>query len=159
MDAVDIALIRALEEDVRMPVAELARRAGISESTAGRRLARLRESGGIQLVAFHRPLRGGSTQAILTISVEPSRVTDVADRLCATEETRYVAVATGIYDVVAEAMFDDNAHLNRFLQEVIYPLPGVRSTNTFVVLTTKKIWGEPALMGREPRILPPMSRP
>jgi len=159
MDEVDIALIRALEEDARMPLAKLAKRAGVSESTAGRRLARLRASGHLQLIAIHRPWRGGSTEAILAIGVEPAQVAAVADRLRECEETRYVAIATGAYDVVVEGLFHDNADLNRFLQEVVFTLPGVRQTTTFVVLATRKIWGEPAFVGRQAMAPAPISRP
>jgi len=152
-------LIRALEEDARMPLAEIARRAGVSESTAGRRLARLRGSGHLQLVAIHRPWRGGSTEAIIAVGVEPAEIANVAERLSACDGIRYVAIATGAYDVLAEGIFRDNDDLNRFLQDEVFALPGVHDTTTFVVLSTKKIWGEPTYAGRAAPGTSPMSRP
>jgi Lrp/AsnC family transcriptional regulator for asnA, asnC and gidA len=159
MDEIDIALVGALEEDARMPLVRLAQRAGISESTAGRRLARLRAAGELQLVTLHVPWRGGSTEAIIAVSVDPAQIVSVAETLGACEAIRYVAITTGEYDVVVEGLFSDNADLNRFLQEQVFSLPGVRGTTTFVVLTTKKIWGEPALVSARRRAQAVISRP
>lgn len=158
MDETDVALVRALETDARMPLARLAAHAGVSESTASRRLARLRASGELQFVTLHAPWRGGSTEAIIALSVEPAHIAGVAEALSGCDGLRYVATTTGAYDVVVEGLFGDNADLDRFLQDHVFSLPGVRSTTTFVVLSTKKMWGEPTVTGgrRPPAII---SRP
>lgn len=158
MDETDVALVRALETDARMSLARLAAHAGVSESTAGRRLARLRTSGELQFVTLHAPWRGGSTEAIIALSVEPVHIAGVADALSRCDGLRYVAMTTGAYDVVVEGLFGDNADLNRFLHEEVFSLPGVRSTTTFVVLSTRKIWGESSIVGGR-RPSPVISRP
>ena len=139
MDNVDRAIMAILQEDGRAPHVELARRLGVSEGTVRRRLAKLLKGGVIRVVAVAEPERlGYHTSAFIGLQVDPAQVEEVATKLAALAETEQVAITTGRYDIFIGVNLESAAALAAFLHRKIGTVEGVRRTETFISLGTRK---------------------
>jgi Lrp/AsnC family transcriptional regulator, regulator for asnA, asnC and gidA len=144
LDPADRAIIEALQKDGRRPYGAIAAEVGLSEAAVRRRVQRLRQSGVVQIVAVTDPLQlGFSRQALVGINVDGD-VRGVAAKLEAVGEVDYVVMCAGSFDVLAEVVCEDDAHLLQLLNDAIRAIPGVRSTETFLYLKLAKqtyTWG------------------
>ena len=139
MDDVDRAIIKILQEDGRAAHASVARRLGVSEGTVRRRLAKLRRDRVIRVVAVAEPERlGFHTSAFIGLQVDPARVEAVATQLAALPEAEHVAITTGSYDIFVWVNVASTEALAAFLHRKIGKVEGVRRTETFVSLETRK---------------------
>ena len=128
-----------LQEDGRAPHVELARRLGVSEGTVRRRVAELLKGGVIRVVAVAEPERlGYHTSAFIGLQVDPAQVEEVATKLAALAETERVAITTGRYDIFIWVNLESAAALTAFLHRKIGTVEGVRRTETFISLDTRK---------------------
>lgn len=135
LDKVDQAIIRLLMEDGRMPVAEIARRAGgVSARSVRYRLERLVKNDVIRISAITHPRKVGyEVMADVWIEIEPGRVLDVARKMAEFQQVSYVGCSTGEKDLSIQIYARNNADLYRFVTEVIGNIPGVRKTSTVLV--------------------------
>lgn len=134
LDEVDRTLIGLLQADARASYHELAAATGLSASTARRRVERLVESGAIKLVAVPSWMRLGlQLTAFIAISVELYRLRDVGARLSEMDEIVFVAMVTGDYDLIAEAVLPTNEDFVRFVTQRIAPIEGIRNIQTFMI--------------------------
>ena len=62
----------------------------------------------------------------------------VADALAEMPEVDYVVITAGSFDVLVEAVCEDDDHLLELVGRRIRGLPGVRSTETFVYMKLRK---------------------
>jgi len=82
IDELDLAIIRLLQQDSRMPSAEIARQLGVAERTVRARINRLVQDDVIRLVAVLNPAAlGYEVVADIFLEVEPTRLEEVAARL------------------------------------------------------------------------------
>jgi Lrp/AsnC family transcriptional regulator, leucine-responsive regulatory protein len=136
IDAADLRLLRALREDGRLSVSELAQRALVSRATAYLRLQRLQEAGVLQGFSA----RVDSTQlgidvtAIILVSARQTDWRTLKDELLAFEEVEYFAYITGSFDALLVVRVPDMHHLRDVVLERLHALPEVRSTQTSFVL-------------------------
>ena len=135
----DKRIIEHLQEDGRRPFTQIAADLGVSEAAVRARTNRLIERGILQVVGVTDPLKLGFQQwAMIGIKCEASRLIEVAEALAAFPETDYVVVTAGSYDILVEAVAEDNEALLQFLSERLRKIPGVRETETFVYLRLMK---------------------
>lgn len=138
-DALDRKLISLLQEDGRMPNTELARRLGSAEATVRKRLKRLIDNEVIRVVAVPSPETIGLTQsAIISVQCELQMVDTVAEALEQLPETRYLGYSAGGHDLVMECFFYSHEHLLHFLRSQIAGIPGVKATDTSIILKVRK---------------------
>ena len=144
LDALNRAIIEALQRDGRQPYGAIAEEGGLSEAAVRRRVQRLRESGIMQIVAVTDPLQLGFTrQAMIGINVEGD-VRTVAEKLSAMQEVDYVVMCAGSFDLLAEIVCEDDERLLHVLNDSVRSIPGVRGTETFLYLKLAKqtyTWG------------------
>ncbi|HHY95156.1 MAG TPA: Lrp/AsnC family transcriptional regulator [Firmicutes bacterium] len=139
VDETDLRIIALLQQDGRMPSTEIADKLGITDVTVRKRIARLRDEGIIQITAVANPIEIGlSIPVIIKISVDIKRIDEVIEKICKLDEVWYVAVTTGDSELDIEAHLKDLDELNKLLFEKIYPIEGVQSTHTSVVLKYAK---------------------
>lgn len=137
LDAVGKAIVEQLQQDGRRSYATIARAVGLSEAAVRQRVARLQEAGVIQVVAVTDPLQlGFRRQAMVGVRVD-GEIGRVADALAEMGEVDYVVITAGRFDVLVEAVCEDDDHLLDLVGG-IRRLPGVRSTETFVYLKLRK---------------------
>ncbi len=139
MDDLDAKIIEILEKDGRASNAGIAREVGVSEGTVRRRLKRLVQDEFINVVALPDPLKMGlKSQALIGVQVEPDKVDLVAEKLSDLDAIKWVTMTTGTYDIFAWATLPSPEELGVFLRSDVGTIQGVRRTETFVNLATKK---------------------
>ena len=136
MDKLDTKIIEILQKDGRAPNAMIARDVGVSEGTVRRRLKQLVKNKYIKVVAIPDPQKMGySSEALIGIRVDPDKVDQVCTVLNDLNETNWMAVTTGSFDIFVWVTLRSAKALGVFLRATIGTIPGVRSTETFVNLS------------------------
>ena len=135
IDAIDAQIISLLNEDGRMPAAEIARQLGdITPRTVGYRIEGLIQRGIVTVRAVVNPKAlGYEVLADVLIETDPGRVKAVASILATFEAVTYVACATGDQDISIQVVTDSNEALFDFVTEQIGIIPGVRRTQTHIL--------------------------
>jgi Lrp/AsnC family transcriptional regulator for asnA, asnC and gidA len=105
---------------------------------------RLLEAGVMQVVAVTDPLQlGYRRMAMIGVTAEGD-LTALADKISAIAEVAYVVVTAGSFDLLVEAVVEDDARLLDLVNDRLRALPGVRTTETFIYLRIQKqtyAWG------------------
>ncbi|MEW2441928.1 Lrp/AsnC family transcriptional regulator [Micromonospora marina] len=143
LDDVAKQIIEQLQEDGRRPYASIGKAVGLSEAAVRQRVQRLLDAGVMQIVAVTDPLQlGFPRQAMIGLRTDGD-LEPVADRLAEFEEVDYVVITAGSFDLLAEVVCRNDAHLLEILQK-LRGVPGVLSTEAFVYLKLRKqtySWG------------------
>jgi len=143
LDDVAKQIIEQLQEDGRRPYATIGKAVGLSEAAVRQRVQRLLDAGVMQIVAVTDPLQlGFPRQAMIGLRTDGD-LESVADRLAEFEEIDYVVITAGSFDLLAEVVCRNDAHLLEILQR-LRTVPGVVSTEAFVYLKLRKqtySWG------------------
>jgi DNA-binding Lrp family transcriptional regulator len=143
LDAIDIAILEALQADGRLSNLDLAQRVHLSPSACLRRVKQLEESGVIaQYVALLNPKAVGAHGTSFTIVNLETMSNDALERFeqAVRDEPRildcyYVA---GANDYLIRFAYRDAEDLERFHTDVLMRLPGVARSNSMLVLRTVK---------------------
>jgi Lrp/AsnC family transcriptional regulator for asnA, asnC and gidA len=143
LDLIDRKIIESLQADGRTAFTALARETGVSEAAVRARVRRLMENGVIEVVAVTNPLMVGfDVMAMVGIQAN-SNLEEIADIVSEWDETSYVVILSGSFDLMVEIVCSDNQHLLRLVQR-IREVPGVKATETFMYLDLHKqtfSWG------------------
>lgn len=135
LDDIDKRILRALDEDPRLPVVVLADALGYARRTVQLRLARLEADG------FYRPHstrllpeRLGFTQhAYVSAEVEQARLTAAVRVLADIPYVLHVTAVAGSFDVLCHVVARSSDHLFELGQQIL-SCPGIRRTTTSLVL-------------------------
>ena len=134
-DSTDWKIITLLNEDGRMPSAEIARRLGnISSRTINNRIQTLFENDIIDIRAIVNPdAVGYGVMADVFLEVEPGRVREVAELVAEFPQASYVAGATGESDVSISLRVRSIEELFNFVNDKLGRTPGVRRTQSYIL--------------------------
>ena len=140
-DAVDDtskAIIEQLQQDGRRAYASIGKSIGLSEAAVRQRVQKLVDTGVMQIVAVTDPMQiGFARQAMVTIAASGD-MEAVAAALAQIDEVDYVVIVAGAWDILAEVVVEDAAHLLRLLNDRIRTIPGVVKTESFLYLKLVK---------------------
>lgn len=138
LDAVDQQIVTLLRVDGRMTFTEISKRLDIPEATARYRVQRLLQSGAIQIHAWPNPEKLGTPHILmLYLTVDNSQVMSVAEQLTAMDEVRFVAVAAGRYNIIADVYYGHHGEILDFLAK-LQQVSGVVSYESQIVLKLLK---------------------
>ena len=137
LDELDQRLLAALQLNGRAPWQVVAKVAGASESTVQRRFAALRRRAAARVVGVVDVLRCGlGVPVLVRVSCRAAAADEVAARLAARPEARFVTVVTGSVDAVAELVVPTHQDL---VQVLVHELPAtdqVIESETLAVMRT-----------------------
>ena len=136
VDAVDRAILRALTDDARMSVTELAATVNISRANAYMRLGRLEDEGvirGYRAVVDTRAV-GLEVAALIFLTIEQAQWREVRGRLLEIPEVEFVGFATGSFDFVLLVRAAHPDELRDVVLERFLSMPGIRKTETVMLL-------------------------
>ena len=138
LDDVAKTIVELLQEDGRRSYSDIGREVGLSEAAVRQRVQRLTEAGIMQIVAVTDPMQlGFRRQAMIGIRVSgDTRV--VAEAIAEIAAIDYVVITVGAFDVLAEVVCEDDDQLLALINDVIRPIPGVVSTETFIYAKLQK---------------------
>lgn len=143
VDEIDRRIIALLQADGRRPNVDIAAALGLAEGAVRKRLGRLLSQGTIRITALVDPAQVGyRTEAVIMVQVDLSRLEEVARRLASLPEVQSVAIATGNWDIILNAVFPDDHSLLCFLQDKVAGIPGIRRTETSHILKRLKHIGD-----------------
>lgn len=144
LDSISRKIIEQLQADGRRSYATIAKAVGLSEAAVRQRVARLTESGIIQIVAVSDPMQVGfKRSAQIGIKAEGD-LEALAEKISKFAEAAYVVICAGSFDLMVEVVCEDDEHLLEFLNKKIRSIPGVVGTETFMYLKIHKqtySWG------------------
>jgi len=140
MDELDKLILQTLQEDGRTPFTQIARQAGVSETTIRSRYRNLVEEGIIRTVGIVDPYAlGFQAPALIGVSVEPGTVDQVARAIAELSEVSYLVMTLGPFDLVIEVFCRNLPHLTHLVTQQIHLIPGVRSTETLMIARSYKL--------------------
>jgi Lrp/AsnC family transcriptional regulator, regulator for asnA, asnC and gidA len=143
LDAIDRQIIESLQREGRTPFTVLSRDLGISEAAVRARVRKLTDAGVIDVVAVTNPLMVGfDVMAMVGVQAD-SNLEELAATVSEWDETSYVVILSGSFDLMVEIVCSDNQHLLKLVQR-LRQVPGVKSTETFMYLDLYKqtfAWG------------------
>lgn len=132
LDDISKRIVELLQEDGRRPYAEIGREVGLSEAAARQRVQRMTEAGIIQIVAVTDPLQlGFHRMAMIGIRVDGDP-REIATALASIDELAYVVVTLGTYDILVEAVCEDDDDLVELISTRIRTVPGVVHTESLL---------------------------
>lgn len=137
IDGIDKKILRALMEDARTPVLEIARNVGISGAAIHQRLRKLEKSGllaGSKFIVNPKVL-GYTTMAFVGIYLDKAMSNpEAVKQLKNIPEVLECHYTTGHWSIFVKILARDNEHLMHLLNKEIQTINGVSRTETFVSL-------------------------
>ncbi|MCJ2181750.1 Lrp/AsnC family transcriptional regulator [Novosphingobium sp. 1949] len=143
IDAFDRKILATLQDDARMPVAQVAERTALSATPVSRRIRKLEEDGvilGYQPVLDPRRL-GLELSAYVLINLEAHRDGNIERFESAILDNDYVIAChavTGDMDYLVHVVARDVEHLSQITLKSLLRIPGVRDVKSIIVLETVK---------------------
>lgn len=134
----DELLLSALRDNARAPIADIARRLGLSRTTVQSRIDRLQRDGVITgyTVRVADDYERDRIRAHILVTVLPKQMTAVVNALRAMPEVRSLHSVSGAHDLVAIGMVATVGDMDA-LTDCIGAIRGVERTTTSVILSTK----------------------
>lgn len=142
LDRTDCGMITLLQKDGRMPVASLAKRLNISQTTARGRLKRLIANEVISIVAVSNPIKlGFEIIGSLKLSIDLKKKDSILEELKAIDSLSYLALTTGGTEIDIEFIARSLMEFKTLIFERICTIDGVNSAQTsLIVEIVKDTW-------------------
>ena len=139
-DELDRRLIDELARDARQTSSRLSDKLGVSDTTIRHRINRLQKQKIINntTVVANAVKLGYSVNVLIVMQIDLDSIDVVGRELSNHPNVLYVAECTGYYDMFVEVWLESTQHLTRFIKEFIARLPGIRNSDTFVILDVHK---------------------
>ena len=139
LDKKDRKLLGYLQENARISNAELARRIGLSPPGLQKRLRRLQENGIIErfVTLINREALGYDMLCVIQVTMrrhEPQAIDRFRILVQDMPEVLECYSVTGEFDYYLKIAVRNHRHLERFLMDVLTPIPGMDTIRTSLVL-------------------------
>jgi Lrp/AsnC family transcriptional regulator for asnA, asnC and gidA len=141
IDELDLKIISHLQENGRIPVAELAKRLNQPENTVRYRIERLLKNGVIRrFTALVDPRALGlNVSAAVMFKVDPKKLDQLLEKLTSMKDVTNVYQLSGEWDLIAVVFAKDIQDLHERVEE-LRRAEGVKEMN--VMITTRVIKSE-----------------
>jgi DNA-binding Lrp family transcriptional regulator len=138
VDARDLALIRLLEADSRLPTATLARRLGVSRTTVQTRIDRLIAQGIIAgfTIRLGDGLEQRKVRGHVLVTAAPKAARPIEATLRAMPQVEALHSVSGVYDMIVEVCAGSIEELDRVLDDIGL-IEGVERTTSSIILSTR----------------------
>lgn len=137
LDQLDRQIAAALQVSPRATWRHIAAAVESSEATVKRRAERLFRAGVIRTTVA-RDAVAPEIYVLMQFACDLSRGSEVAQALARRADTRFVALVTGPFDVVAEVVAPSSRELARVILEELAGIPGITRTTTETILRNFK---------------------
>jgi Lrp/AsnC family transcriptional regulator, leucine-responsive regulatory protein len=139
LDAIDRALLDALQDDCKQPLAKLGERVGLSAPSVLERVRKLEQSG--LITGYHAVIdprvAGFDVGAFIGIGIDhPRSIPRFEESVLAIPEVLECHHVTGRHTLLIKVRTQDTESLHRLIS-TLRELPGVARTETMVVLETQ----------------------
>ncbi|MDG1661163.1 Lrp/AsnC ligand binding domain-containing protein [Winogradskyella sp.] len=137
IDGIDKKILRALMQDARTPILEIARGVGISGAAIHQRLRKLEKSGLLAGSKFivNPKILGYTTMAFVGVYLDKAVSNpEAVKQLKRIPEVIECHYTTGNWSIFIKILSKDNEHLMHVLNTQIQSITGVSRTETFISL-------------------------
>ena len=140
LDATDLKILEALQNDARQTYTAIGKRLGIAHSTVYDRMKRMEQYGVIEkytAIIDTDKIGAKNITALMTVFTDPKESERVAEKLC--EASQVLEVYTSLSEellIIAKVVAESQESLHTFIANSVAPLPGVLRIRTSIV--TKK---------------------
>jgi Lrp/AsnC family transcriptional regulator for asnA, asnC and gidA len=137
IDGIDKKILRALMDDARTPILQIAREVGISGAAIHQRLRKLDKSGLISGSKFiiNPKVMGYTTMAFVGIYLDKAASNpEAVKQLKKIPEVIECHYTTGHWSVFIKILSKNNEHLMHLLNTEVQSIKGVSRTETFISL-------------------------
>lgn len=137
IDGIDKKILRALMEDARTPILQIAREVGISGAAIHQRLRKLDKSGLIAGSKFiiNPKVMGYTTMAFVGIYLDKAVSNpEAVKQLKKIPEVIECHYTTGHWSIFIKVLSKNNEHLMHLLNTEVQSIKGVSRTETFISL-------------------------
>lgn len=140
LDEIDTRILELLEEDARRSFTEMAEKLKVSESSVRKRVSALQKEGVIKkfTIRVDNAKLGLNTVAIVGIDVDPSKMLEIAQKLCDFKDVKCVATSSGDHMIMLEVWAKNGKELNNLISEKIGKIDGVRQICPALILEKLK---------------------
>jgi Lrp/AsnC family transcriptional regulator for asnA, asnC and gidA len=130
LDDIDYGIVRALQENARVPFTTIAKELGVTEKTIRMRVQQMQDEGVLSLVGIVNPVKAGlNVQSFVQIAVAADKLDDVVAALNAIVEVRLVVLTSGDYQLITQVLVRNYEELSQFLMEKLNKIPGIVRVN------------------------------
>jgi Lrp/AsnC family transcriptional regulator, regulator for asnA, asnC and gidA len=142
IDAIDKQLICKLSEDGRLQAGKLGEHLNITSPTVRSRLKTLTDTAVLKIAGLVDAFKTrGLTTAFVGIQLDTYKLDTKLEEISALDQVVWACVVTGQYDIIVEVIsVDGMVGLHSFLSEKLYKVGGIKSSETFVVMKSKRKW-------------------
>jgi Lrp/AsnC family transcriptional regulator for asnA, asnC and gidA len=139
LDDLDYGIVRALQENARLPFTQIAKDLGVTEKTVRMRVQQMQDEGILSLVGIVNPIKAGiSVQTLIQIAVEAGKLDDVVAELQEIYEVRLVVLTSGEYQLMIQVLNRNYEELTQFLINKLYKISGISKINVINELKVLK---------------------
>ena len=135
LDAIDVAMVQALQQDSRLSIRALAHLLNISRANAYVRFNRLVDTAVIQgftAVVDHAAL-GLQTSAYVEVSMKQNAWRSVRAALANIGAVQHVSLLGGAFDALVLIRTHDNNSLRNVILDELQSIDGITSTRTLLI--------------------------
>ena len=140
IDDLDKRLIAELARDARQTSSKLSQKLGVSDTTVRHRINRLQKQQIISnsTIVPNAAKLGYSVIVLIALQVALGSLDTAAQELSNHPNVHYVAECTGVHDIFIGVWLESTQQLTQFVKEFIAKLPGIKSSETFMILNVTK---------------------
>jgi len=140
VDDTDLEILEHLRNNGRASFSEIADKMGLATSTVAGRVQKMQEN---KIITGFNPSidyerLGFELTAMIAVKAEADQIVDTAKTLESHSRVISFFEVTGKTDMIVISRFLDREDMNSFIKE-LQQTPGIKSTETNVILTTPKI--------------------
>ena len=138
LDARDLALVRLLETDSRLPTSTLAKRLGVSRTTVQTRIDRLVTEGVIAgfTIALGKPLESRIVRGHVLVTAAPKAARHIEASLRTMPQVEALHSVSGPFDMIVQVAAASIEELDQVLDDIGL-IDGVERTTSSIILSTR----------------------
>ncbi|SOB59146.1 Transcriptional regulator, AsnC family [Pseudodesulfovibrio profundus] len=143
LDQNDKRMVAALTRDGQLSPAKIADEIGVTAPTVRSRMKNLITAGALKVAGLLNPMKAkGLTVALVGISLNShEQLDEKLDQIGSLPRVNWCAVVTGRYDIIVEIVCsDDIGDLYDFLDQDLSQVGGINSSESFVVMKSRRKW-------------------
>ncbi len=139
INEIDVGIIKELEGDARQSYLSIGEKIGASEGTVRNRVKKLLNKEIIKLKAVLNPLYVGfNFSCVVGLEIAIEKLDEAGAKLAENPNVYFLVGCTGAFDLIAILFFRNTSEFDRFVKEYIAKLPGIKRTQTFVIMSQIK---------------------
>jgi len=139
LDQTDKQIVHLLENDATKSSASLAKVLSLSQATVRRRIRKLVKNGVIRITAIVDPGKAGFyLVTCIALNVDPDKINLVLESLRHNKDVRWVAVASGRFNIIMLCRFSSTEEFHLFIQDDLSKLQGLENIETYICLRLEK---------------------